>query len=325
MRQGVFRRMAAMLALMCSFALVAAACGSVGGDSGSDNNNNSSNNENGKEGGSGKGGNKGNEGGGKEKTITIGWINWDEDVVLTQMWKKILEDKGYTVKTTQLQVGALFTGLAKGDLDLFFDAWLPHLHKSYWEKYGSKIDDLGVWYDHASYSLTVPSYVKGVKTISDLKGKGDEFNHQIIGIEAGAGVMAAAQKAVKGYGLGSEYTLKPSSTSSMLQELESSVKDKKPIIVTLWRPHWIYANLKLRDLKDDQGIMGKGDKIHMLSRKGFSSDNPEVTKWMKNFSISDQQLGKLEDIALNKHKEDPAKGVQQWMDKNQDYVKGLTK
>lgn len=298
--------MAAMLTLMLSFALVAAACGSVGGSSG----------------GSGGGGGASDA---KDKTITIGWIPWDEDIVLTHMWTKILEDQGYKVETTQLEVGALYTGLANGDIDLFFDSWLPTLHKSYWDKYGSKIDDLGVWYDHATYSLTVPSYVKDVKTISDLKGKGSEFNDQIIGIEAGAGVMAAADKAVKGYGLSGEYTLKASSTPAMLQELTNAVEQKKPIVVTLWRPHWIYAKADLTDLKDDKGIMGKGDKIHILARKGFAQDDPKVADWMKNFTISDQQIGKLEDVALNKNKGNEEKGVQDWMKQNSDYVDGLTK
>ncbi|MCF3965400.1 hypothetical protein, partial [Streptomyces fuscigenes] len=43
------------------------------------------------------------------------------------------------------------------------------------KKYGSRLDDMGKWYDQTSLEVSVPSYVKGVKTMADLKGKASAY------------------------------------------------------------------------------------------------------------------------------------------------------
>ena len=64
----------------------------------------------------------GDGGGDEKKEISIGYIAWDDDVAVTQLWKKALEDKGYKVKLTQVDIAPVFAGLAKGDIDLYLDA-----------------------------------------------------------------------------------------------------------------------------------------------------------------------------------------------------------
>ncbi|MCH9731857.1 MAG: glycine/betaine ABC transporter substrate-binding protein, partial [Actinomycetia bacterium] len=149
----------------------------------------------------------------QKRELTIGYIPWDEDVAVTYLWKDLLEEQGYGVKMQLLEVGPLFAGVARGDLDLFFDVWLPTTHESYWEQYGDKVEKLGEWYEDASLEWTVPAYVEDVNSIGDLKGKADEFDREIIGIEAGAGLTEASKdKVIPEYGLGDEYTVKTSST-----------------------------------------------------------------------------------------------------------------
>ncbi|KOG19477.1 glycine betaine ABC transporter substrate-binding protein, partial [Streptomyces viridochromogenes] len=68
-----------------------------------------------------------------------------------------------------------------------------------------------------------------------LKGRGKEFGGKIIGIEASAGMMGTLNKSVlKAYGLEGEYKVVSSSTSSMLAELDRSIKKREPVVVTLW-------------------------------------------------------------------------------------------
>lgn len=262
-------------------------------------------------------------GGGSGKSITIGYIPWDEDIAVTNTWKKVLEDKGYNVTMKQLDVAPTFVGLAQGDIDLFFDAWLPNTHADYWAKYGSKIDDVGVWYDNAKLTIAVPDYVD-VQSLSDLKGKANEFNGQIIGIEPGAGLTRITKdKMMPAYGLNDSYKLVTSSTSAMLASLKKAVDAKKPIVVTLWRPHWAYAAFPIRDLKDPKGAMGKAEKIHTLARKGFAQDFPQVTSMLKNFTMDDQQLGSLENLVLQQNKDNPQAGVDAWLKDNQDWLSSL--
>ena len=260
------------------------------------------------------------------KKIRIGWIPWDEDVVVTHMWKQALESKGYEVELVQLDVGPLFAGLAKGDIDLFLDGWLPVTHQKYWKQYGKQLEDLGIWYDNAKLALTVPNYVKDVKSIDDLKGKSDEFGGKIVGIEAGAGLTGITEDgAMPSYGLDGDYELAKSSTPAMLAELDKAVKAKEPVVVTLWRPHWAYSEFPIRDLEDPKGEMGKVEKIHAIGRKGFGKDYPELAKWLSDFSMDDKALGDLEKVAINEYEDKPAEGVAAWMKENPDFVAELTK
>jgi glycine betaine/proline transport system substrate-binding protein len=75
------------------------------------------------------------------KTVTIGVLQgWAEDQVVSELWKQVLEKKGYTVTLKNISdAGPTFTGLAGGDLDLFMDTWLPKTHKTYVDKYGSQM------------------------------------------------------------------------------------------------------------------------------------------------------------------------------------------
>jgi len=269
--------------------------------------------------GSGDGGG----GGGDSKELTIGYIPWDEDIAVTYLWEHVLEEEGYDVEVQQLDVAPTFAGLAQGDIDLFFDTWLPVTHEDYWEQYGDQIEDLGVWYDNAKLTIAVPDYVDA-QSIGDLQGMGDTFDGTITGIESGAGLTRVTQEeAMPTYGL-DEYQLRTSSTTAMLAELQKATEAQEPIVVTLWRPHWAYAAYPIRDLEDPEGAMGDAEEIHVVGREGFSEDFGDLAGWLENFTMDDEQLGDLEKLVLQDNPDDPAAGVDQWVADNQEWVDGLT-
>lgn len=260
----------------------------------------------------------------QKRELTIGYIPWDEDVAVTYLWKDLLEQQGYGVKMKLLEVGPLFAGVARGDLDLFFDVWLPTTHKSYWDQYGDKVEKLVDWYDGASLEWTVPAYLEDVNSIADLKGKASEFDDAVIGIEAGAGLTEASKnKVIPEYGLGDEYTVKTSSTPAMLEELKRSIDARKPIVVTLWHPHWAYSAYQLKDLEDPKGALGGTETISVIAKQGFSDDFPEVTKWIKNFSMADEQLASLENEIRKAGEGNEGKGVDTWLQNNPDFPASL--
>ncbi|MBQ1027307.1 glycine betaine ABC transporter substrate-binding protein [Micromonospora sp. C95] len=258
---------------------------------------------------------------GDNKQITIGYMAWDEAIAASYLWKNLLEEKGYDVEVQNVEAGVVYQGLSTGDIDLFLDSWLPQTHADYMERYGDKIEKIGVWYDNASLSIAVPEYVSDVNSLEDLAGNADMFNGEIIGIEAGAGLTAATQdKVIPEYGLTDKLTLRTSSTPAMLAALDGAIKDQKPIVVTLWHPHWAYANYPLKDLADPKGTLGGAEEITTLAREGFGADFPEVTEMLKKFKMDDQQLGSLEDLMFNVHKDDEEKAVEEWLKANPDYA-----
>ncbi|MER5813563.1 ABC transporter permease/substrate binding protein [Streptomyces sp. NPDC002033] len=251
---------------------------------------------------------------GKGRTVSLGYIPWDEGIASTFLWKELLERRGFKVDARQLEAGALYTGLAGGQIDFQTDSWLPVTHAQYWQKYGDKLEDLGSWYGPTSLELAVPSYVKDVRSLADLKGKSGEFKGRIIGIEPSAGEMSILKDKVLGeYGLGGEYKVVDGSTPGMLAELKRAYEKKEPVAVVLWSPHWAYSSYQLTKLEDPKGAWGKGDGIHTLARKGFAADEPKVAEWLRSFKLTEAQLTGLEAKIQETGKGQEQQAVRAWL------------
>ncbi|MEV0703619.1 glycine betaine ABC transporter substrate-binding protein [Saccharopolyspora sp. NPDC050389] len=286
------RRLVALLAALFALVLVAAGCG-------------------GREAGTGQ----------EAKAINIGYIAWDEDIAVTYLYKDLLERRGYKVNVTELEVGPIYAGLAQGNPDLFLDGWLPETHGDYWKQYGPQLEDLGVWYNQGTLNIAVPKYLTNVNSIADLKGRGGEFNGVITGIDPGAGLSRTTKdKAIPAYGLGGEYTLQSSSTTAMLASLEKAIGEQKPIVVTLWHPHWAYAKYPLKDLQDPLGAMGKAEELHAIGRAGFSQDFPEVTEMIKKFRLTDEQLASLENEINSAQRGQEQQAARKWADAHPEVI-----
>ncbi len=253
---------------------------------------------------------------GKNKAINIGYVNWAEDVAVSNLWKVLLEEKGYEVNLKSLDVAPLFVGLNKGDLDVFMDSWLPVTHQSYWEKYKDNLDDYGQWYDgEAKIGLVVPSYVT-ISSIEELNQQKDQFGDKITGIDPGAGIMKATDQAVKDYSL--DYDVVQSSEAAMMTALEKAYRNNEWIAITGWSPHWMFAKYDLKYLEDPENTYGDAEGIHTLANKDFTKDNPEVADMLKKFKMDDQQIGSLESLINDGMK--PEDAAKQWIQDNRDIV-----
>ncbi|MFJ3228639.1 ABC transporter permease/substrate binding protein [Streptomyces sp. NPDC086783] len=259
-----------------------------------------------------------------KRAVNVAWFPWDEDVAVTYLWKNVLARRGYTLNLKQMDVGPVYTGLASGDLDVNFDAWLPYAQKNYWDKHKDDLKDLGTWYEPTSLEVAVPSYVKGVKSLEDLKGKAGTFDGKIIGIEPGTGEMNLLKKKVlPGYGLDKEYKVVDGSTPAMLAELKRAYAKKEPVAVVLWSPHWAYSEYGLTKLKDDKKLFGEGNTIRTISSEKFPARYPQLTKWIKDFRMSEDELGSLEAEIKDRgqgHEED---AVAAWLKEHPDMVERM--
>ncbi|MFF3614050.1 ABC transporter permease/substrate binding protein [Streptomyces sp. NPDC002580] len=260
-----------------------------------------------------------------KRALDVAWFPWDEDVAVTYLWKHVLARRGYTLNLKQMDVGPVYTGLASGDLDLNFDAWLPHAQSTYWERHKNDLKDLGTWYEPTSLEIAVPSYVKDVRSLADLKGKSKTFDGKIIGIEPGTGEMNLLKnKVLPGYGLDKEYEVVDGSTPAMLAELKRAYAAKRPVAVVLWSPHWAYSEYGLTKLKDDKKLFGEGDTIRTISSKAFPGQYPKLTEWIRNFRMSESELGGLEGEIKRRgqgHEED---AVAAWLEEHPDMVRRMT-
>lgn len=251
-----------------------------------------------------------------EGEIVIGYINWDEAVVATELWRQALESAGYTVTTQEFtEVGPLFEGLSSGDLDLFLDGWLPITHQSYMDTYGDQLETLGTWNEGAVLTVAVPAYVD-VNSLAELNDNADLFGGRIVGIEASAGLTEAVQNnSIPTYGI-TDLTLETSSTTAMLTELDSAIAAEEPIVVTLWQPHWAYAKYDLKNLEDPELTLGEAETINTLARLGFSEEFADVAGALATFAMTDEQLADLENTVFAENEGDVQAGVTAWLKDN---------
>ena len=91
------------------------------------------------------GGGSGGEGGGKTVSISV-VAGWDEDVAASNLWKELLEQRGYTVNVQELDIASTFTGVANGQINLYMDAWLPATHQVYWDRFKDQLEVVTSWH-----------------------------------------------------------------------------------------------------------------------------------------------------------------------------------
>ncbi|GAB6137531.1 glycine betaine ABC transporter substrate-binding protein [Halanaerobaculum tunisiense] len=228
----------------------------------------------------------------KEKEVEIGYVQWASAEASTYVVKEVLQRMGYKVKTPILQFAAMYQGAAKGDLDAFVCAWLPNTDKEYWDKYGDQLTDLGANYDSAKIGLVVPEYVD-VDSIAELKENANKFDSKIVGIDPGATEMQIVnKKTMPSYEI-DDWKLVGSSGPAMATTLGKAIREKEPIVVTGWKPHWKWSKWDLKFLEDPQKTMGEGEMIKSLGRQNIKEDLPQVAKVLSNYKLSTEQLGSL--------------------------------
>ncbi|MCY1029023.1 glycine betaine ABC transporter substrate-binding protein [Mammaliicoccus sciuri] len=280
-----------VLVLMLSLALVLAACSN---------------------GGSSEDGDLG------KKDINLSYVEWDSEIASTHVMQKVLEDEGYNVEITPLDNAVMWESVANGETDAMVSAWLPGTHGDLYKKHKKNLDDLGPNLKGAKIGLVVNKDFDG-DSISDLK---DQAGKKIVGIEPGAGVVKASEKAVKDYNLDG-WKVETSSSGAMATTLGQAMKKGDDIVVTGWSPHWKFQKYDLKYLKDPKGSFGKAEHINTMARKDLKKDSPKAYETLDNFNWTTEDM---ESVMLDiQEGTSPKKAAEKWVDDNQDKVKEWTK
>ena len=264
-----------------------------------------------------------------ETTVHVGkFPGWDENEVVFELAKVALEEQGYTVEVTELDVGANYTGVSDGELDIMMDAWLPGTHGVQYvdmdsedgAQLGDSLEDVGCWFDEGFLTIAVNND-SPAQSLAELGEFSDEYGNRIVGIDPGAGLTRTTrEEVIPTYGLDS-WDFPESSGEAMLAELDSATSAGEDIVVTLWHPHWAYAAFPIRDLEDPEGTLGGAERLYNLGRPGFTEDFPNVAQLMKNLHLTDAQLLELEDLmVLEYEREDNAQAIADWLEENPEFL-----
>ncbi|WP_442916961.1 glycine betaine ABC transporter substrate-binding protein [Lysinibacillus sp. 54212] len=250
--------------------------------------------------------------------INLAYVEWDTEVASTHVIGQVLEDVGYDVTLTPLDNAIMWEAVSKGEADAMVAGWLPATHASQLEKYGDNLVSLGENLTGAKIGLVVPSYMD-VDSIEDLTA---EAGSTITGIEAGAGVMGAAEAAIENYPNLSSWELLPSSSGAMTVALGQAIANEEEIIVTGWSPHWKFASYDLKYLEDPKGVFGGEETINTFVSKDLEQDSPEAYKILDAFNWSSEDIEEVM-LAINEGKK-PKEAAADWIKANEDKVKQWT-
>ncbi len=254
----------------------------------------------------------------ESKSADLVYVNWAEGVAYTHLAKVVLEEKmGYEVNITAADVGPAYTAAAQGDKDAYMECW-PGIHKDYLEKFEGQLVDLGTVYEGTKLGLAVPTYVT-IDNVAELKEHADKFDGTITGIDAGAGIMKTTEnELIPQYDL--DMKLMASSGPAMTAALKDAIDNEEWIVVTAWKPHWMFGrfDLKMLEQSPDKMIWEEGN-IHIMGRKTLPQDKPELTTFLRNFKFTDAQLSDLM-LQVEESDEDVETVARRWMNENEELV-----
>jgi glycine betaine/proline transport system substrate-binding protein len=256
--------------------------------------------------------------------LTLGYLDWNENVANATLTKVLLEDDlGYDRVELKLAdgVGSVYDDLIAGETDAFQDAWMPN-HQQYVEEGEGQLEVLRApWYvGSTKYGIAVPDYMKDVTSISDLDHSGTDM---IMGLEPGTVLMERiASDVIPRYDLSSY--LVEGSTPAMLAELEQAYDMQEPFVFLAWSPHWMNREYHFHYLSDPKNAMGPVDApqtIHTVAREGLSGDEPAAYALMNHMRLDADQVASLE-ISIN-NAANPEAGVRRWLQesKNRELVR----
>jgi glycine betaine/proline transport system substrate-binding protein len=245
-----------------------------------------------------------------KNSLLILYPNWAEGIALTHLAQIFLKEKGFDVTIKPIEPGPIYASLAKGDADLFLDAWLPNTHKEYWKRFGSKLEKIGESFSNGTTGLVVPAYCTE-NSITDLIAAKDKYKGKIIGIGSGAGIHKNTEKVIKAYKL--PYKQITSSGTAMIASLKKAYDKKRCVAITGWKPHFKWARYKLKYLEDPKKIYPK-DVMGILARKGFSKDQPAIAAFFKKFNFKEKELYSL--MKSVRDGKNPTTGAKKWYDAN---------
>lgn len=258
----------------------------------------------------------------EKKELELAYVAWDSEIASTNVIEEVLERNGYEVELTQVTAQAMWQAVAEGGADAMVAAWLPGTHKKYYNDFEGQFEDLGANLEGAKIGLVTPSYVEA-ETIGDLANSelADTLNETITGIDAGAGVVQAAEQSIEDYALDG-WSVQTSSSAAMTQALADAIEDQEPIVVTGWTPHWKFAKYDLKYLKDPKGSFGGEEKIHTIVRKGLKEDMPGAYKILDQFNWTPADMESVMLKVNEGTKVDVA--AKEWVDNHPEKVKEWT-
>ena len=224
---------------------------------------------------------------------------------------------------SQINVGQGFeAGLSIVFIAIILDRITQHIRKPAYEHIISRkivLSILAVLVVIGGIILAIPKDTSVNQNSNEI---GAQTDYKIIGIEPGAGLMKLTKTAIEDYGL-DDWQLIEGSSAAMVAELKKAYKNKEPIIITGWSPHWMFSSFDLKYLEDPNGSFGGAEDINTLVRKDLKKDAPGAYQILDHFFW---ETADMENVMVDiTNGMDPAEAAEKWIEDNPEKVAKWTK
>lgn len=251
----------------------------------------------------------------KDETISLGLTAWTSTVPPTKIASQIIQEMGYDVEEVDADTGSVYTGLSRGDIDVFMDSWMPP-HYKYIEKYEETIDNIAVSYGDASTGWVVPEYMEDFNSIGDIKGKEEMFDNEMYSIESGTATQEGIDELIEVMDLDIEQI--NSSEGAMIAMAMRKMEEEEPVVFYGWRPHSMFSKFDIKVLEDESGLFGDPAEVHVVVYRELEERAPDVYEFLTNWSIPiddvEDMIARIDDGA------DEDEVAAEWIEDNQDKV-----
>jgi glycine betaine/proline transport system substrate-binding protein len=266
------------------------------------------------------------------KTVNLSDVGWTDITATTAATSVILEGLGYKPDVKVLAVPVTYKSMETGDIDVFLGNWMPTME-----------GDLGPYRDAGTVEVIKPANLTGakytlavnkkaadagLKDFADIaKFKGD-LKGEIYGIEPGNDGNRIILDMISGDSFGLKgFEVVESSEQGMLSQVARAEKRGKMVVFLGWAPHPMNANFELTYLSGGDDFFGPnfgGADVYTNTRKGYSSDCPNMGKLLTNLQFSlameNEIMGAILDDGL-----DPDDAATAWLKANMGVLDGWLK
>lgn len=252
-------------------------------------------------------------------------VGWTDITATTGMVTVVLDAIGYKTKVDMLSIPVTYTSMKNGDIDVYLGDWQPASQADRQPYLDDKsIEVLPANFVGAKYTFAVPKYVAdaGVKDFADLQKFSEKFGKKIYGIEPGNnGNRMIIDIIEKGdFGL-KDWNVLESSEQGMLTSVERAIKRNEWIVFLGWAPHPMNSRYQIEYLTGGDDYFGPnfgGADVFTDIRNGYSSDCPNVTKFLSNLRFSLEMENELMGAILEG--ENPQDAAKEWLKTHPDVV-----
>lgn len=254
--------------------------------------------------------------GGAEKqgvTVRAAEFTWSAakltNAILAEVVKQHPELGVDEIQNKQLDPPAAWAGAQRGDIDLLTEVAMPN-QGPLAEKAKAKVDMVKQTYGNANQGWFVPSYVvqpggkaAGLTSVTQLNQYKDVFDDRLIDADPGWVSTKYNAARLKGYGIDLKHVT--SGEAAELAQLKRAYERKEPIVLYLYRPHWVFTQYKMTQLKEPNpykdGCFDKGDgacamppySAWVAASKDVEEKAPKFAAMLKRFELPLQDVERM--------------------------------